>query len=159
MREEFAADRRRSRQEFADMRNSGTRQLGLVSFPLLTLPAFRAALERCGCRWSLLTTFSDGPGEGTLYTIERGEGDDLEFAVIHVWNEIVPVPLDVIRSVCMALHVGPERLRRTVLKIVAQGQTGDTCGHAVRVSFVPARKLLELLAIWCRRRGSNPHGE
>ena len=109
MRVKFAADRRRSRQEFADMR-SGTRQLGLVSFPPLTLPAFRAALERCGCRWSLLTTFSDGLGEETLYTIERGEGDDLKFSLIHVWDETLPVPLHVIRSVCKALYLGPDIL-------------------------------------------------
>ena len=77
-------------------------------FPLLTLAAFRAALERCGCRWSLLSTFSDPPGEETLYAIERGEGDDLKVAVIHIWDETLPIPVTVIRSVCVALNLGPD---------------------------------------------------
>ena len=72
-------------------------------FPLLTLEAFRSALEQHGCRWSQLAE----EWEGILYAIERGTGDELRFAVIHIWDASLPVPLDVIRSVCAALDLDP----------------------------------------------------
>jgi hypothetical protein len=72
-------------------------------FPLVTLAAFRRVLEQHECRWSQLAQEDDG---GILYAIERGEGDDLRFAVIHIWETSLPVPLDVIRSVCAALDLG-----------------------------------------------------
>ena len=43
-----------------------------------------------------------------LYAIERGEGESLKFAVIDIWDEDLPVPLDVIRSVCTALDIEPD---------------------------------------------------
>ena len=43
-----------------------------------------------------------------LYAIERGEGESLKFAVIDIWDEDLPVPLDVIRSVCRALDIEPD---------------------------------------------------
>jgi hypothetical protein len=75
----------------------------MQEFPLLNLEAFRNVLERWECRWSVLAEEPDG----TLYAIERGEGDDLKFAVIHIWEPTLPVPYDVIRSVCAALGLGP----------------------------------------------------
>lgn len=52
--------------------------------------------------------FPDGAGEEVLYAIERGEGDRLKFAVIHIWDPELPIPLDTIRSVCMNLDLGPD---------------------------------------------------
>lgn len=76
--------------------------------PRLTLEAFRAKLEQCGCVWTEMGRFPDGTGEEVLYSIERGEGEDLKFSVIHVWNAELPIPIDTIRSVCTHLDLGPD---------------------------------------------------
>ena len=73
-------------------------------FPLVTLEAFRRVLEEHECRWSQLAQ----EDEGTLYAIELGEGEGLRFAVVHIWDASLPIPFDVIRSVCTALDLGPE---------------------------------------------------
>ena len=79
-------------------------------FPLLTFPQFRVILEKCGCRCIRMATFgemmeTDGAPTPALYAFDRGEGDSLKYAVIHIWDESLPVPLDTIRAVCIALDL------------------------------------------------------
>ena len=82
-------------------------------FPLLTFPQFRAVLESCECRCIRMAEFgemteADGAPTPALYALERGEGDGLKYAVIHIWDDAHPVPPEMIRSVCAALDLAPD---------------------------------------------------
>lgn len=83
----------------------------MQELPLLTLVEFRNILEQCQCRWSKMADYADvddGDPTSVLYAIERGDAADLKLAVIHIWDETLPIPHDVIRSVCTALGLGPD---------------------------------------------------
>jgi hypothetical protein len=76
----------------------------------LTFPAFRRVLEHCQCRCTCLAEYGalsdvDGAGSPALYAFERGEGDVMKWAVLHVWDDTWPVPVNDIRSVCAALDI------------------------------------------------------
>lgn len=70
----------------------------------LTFPEFRAVLERWQCRCTCLATFGemhdvDGVHTPALYVFER----DQHQAILHIWDDTWPVPMNDIRSVCAAL--------------------------------------------------------
>jgi hypothetical protein len=75
-----------------------------------TFPEFRRKLERCDCRFVVLAEYGelhdvDGAKSPALYAIERGEGADKREAILHIWDDTWPVPLNDIRSVCAVLEI------------------------------------------------------
>jgi hypothetical protein len=77
-----------------------------------TFPEFVRVLENCGCQCRQLAAYAamvdvDGAGTPALYAFVRGEGADMKWAVLHVWDESTPVPVNDIRSVCAALDIDP----------------------------------------------------
>lgn len=74
----------------------------------LTFPEFRRVLEQCKCRCTRLAEYGDmsdvdGAATPALYMFERGDDVGRKEALIHIWDDAWPVPLNDIRSVCAAL--------------------------------------------------------
>jgi hypothetical protein len=78
----------------------------------LTFPELRRVLATCGCTCTQIAAYAamadvDGADTPALYSFERGEGEDLKWAVLHVWDESWPIPVPTLRSICAALELDP----------------------------------------------------
>jgi hypothetical protein len=76
----------------------------------LTFPEFRRVLENCGCQCTRLAEYEamadvDGAATPALYSFVRGDGEDMKWAVLHVWDDSWPISPNEVRSVCAALDI------------------------------------------------------
>ena len=85
----------------------------MQELPVINFHEFKTILERCDCTVAIMARYGElmveeGDPTPALYSIERGQGAELRFAVIHIWDPYLPIPHDTIRSTCSALDLGPD---------------------------------------------------